>query len=746
MPYPLKLKQIRSFSWLTKTLWLLLALILVLIACLPNVQELAHVHYQVPLKIVTQDQKLVAYFGEKKRFPVALEQVPIQLQQAFIAAEDQRFYNHMGIDWLGLARASMALVVHKGKKTQGASTITMQVARNFYLSNKKTYARKLNEILLSLKIEQKLTKEKILELYLNKIYLGERAYGVAAASQVYYNKPLKDLSLAECAMLAGLPKAPSANNPVKNPDRALKRRNYVLSRMQSLGFIHSAEAQAAQQAPISAHRHAPQIEVEAPHAAELVRQIMVKAYGDEAYTRGFKVTTTLNSDIQKAANRSINSGLIAYSKRHGFRGAINHLSAEAWSEQAYDYHQPPQLHVAWTEKVEEKTATLRLRTNEAITLYLEGSLWARKKLPHGYRGKAPSAMSDILHAGDVVYVSQLGSHWGLAQAPEAQGSLLAMTPSNGAIQAMVGGYDFAKSHYNRSTQAKRQAGSAFKPFVYAAALEEGMTLATLINDSPIVQNNKHQATWRPKNSTEQFHGPTRLREGLVRSRNLVSIRLLDKIGIKNAIKYLKHFGFRSEDLPASLSLSLGASTHTQTELIRGFASFANGGYLVNPFLIKSITTPDKSTLYMAQPSQASDSSEPPAPRAISAGSAYLINQTLLDVIQSGTGRQAKSLNRKDLGGKTGTTNDQKDAWFIGFNHDLIASVWVGYDQPRTLYEYGAQAALPVWTSFMKQALRGRPVALLERPNSIISARINPLTGKRIKHAERNSIFELFDER
>ncbi len=716
-----------------------------LIVCLPSVQELAHVQYQVPLQIFSHDKKLIAYFGEKKRFPMSLDKIPSTLQHAFIAAEDQRFYHHIGIDWMGLARASAALIVHKGKKTQGASTITMQVARNFYLSNKKTYARKLNEILLSLKIEQALSKEKILELYLNKIYLGERAYGVAAASQVYYDKSPSELTLAESAMLAGLPKAPSANNPIKNPNRAITRRNYVLDRMQSLGYITSEEAKQAQEQPISARFHRPKIEINAPHAAELVRQIMVKAYGEKAYTQGFKVITTLDSSTQKAANIALSNGLIDYTKRHGYRGPLEHINTQDWPEKAKQYHQPPQLSVAITESVQEKTASLMLRSGETISLYLEGNLWARKKLQHGYRGKAPTNMNDLLKPGDVVYVQQLGSHWTLAQAPQAQGSLLAMSPQDGAIQAMVGGYDFDQSHYNRTTQAKRQAGSVFKPFIYAAALEQGMTLATVINDSPIVQNNKNQASWRPKNSTQQFHGPTRLREGLVRSRNLVSIRLLDTIGIKPTIKVLQKFGFSSSDLPQSLSLSLGASDHTTTELLRGFASFANGGYLIAPYLIKQIYLGDQAIQYEARPKTSCQNCPNSAPRAISEGTAYLINQTLLDVITSGTGRQAKVLRRKDLGGKTGTTNDQKDAWFIGFNSNIIASVWVGYDKPKTLHEYGAQAALPIWTNFMKKAIKGKPKSLLNRPNTIISARINPKTGVRLKHSEKGSIFELFDE-
>lgn len=738
------IKHLMPKSYLKRALLAGFLGILGLILNLPNVKQLGHVQYQVPLQIFSQDQKLIAYFGEKKRFPAQLDQIPKTLQHAFISAEDQRFYHHIGIDWLGLSRASVALIVHKGKKTQGASTITMQVARNFYLSNKKTFARKINEILLSLKIEQSLSKSKILELYLNKIYLGERSYGVAAAAQVYYNKSLQELTLAESAMLAGLPKAPSANNPIKNPTRALKRRNYVLERMAHLGYITQHEAEQAQEAPISAKLYAPKIEVEAPHAADLVRQIMVNHYGNEAYTRGFKVTTTLQSKTQKAANKALNKGLIDYTKRHGFSGTLSHITLDEWEEKAPSFHEPPQLKVAITIESHEKKATLLLKNGQKITLYLEGNTWARKKLKHGYRSSEPKSFKSLLQQGDVVYVSQSGKHWTLAQAPEAQGSLLALNPGNGEILAMVGGYDFQKSHYNRTTQAKRQAGSAFKPFIYATALEKGMTLASVINDSPIIQSDQNQTTWRPKNSTEQFHGPTRLREGLVRSRNLVSIRLLDQIGIKPTIENLQYFGFQTNDLPLSLSLSLGASTHTPIELVRGFASFANGGYLPSPFIIEHITTPDQRIVYQSRPLVACQDCEHKAPRAMSQETAYLMNQALLDVIKKGTGRRASSLKRNDIGGKTGTTNKQKDAWFIGFNRNIVASVWVGYDHPKTLYEYGAQAALPIWIDFMQDTLKGQKSALLARPSTIISARIDPVTGERLKHAQKGSTFELFD--
>ena len=730
-------------SKLKKLIYLCTGLLLIAIISLPNVKELAHVQYQVPLQIYSKDEKLIAYFGEKKRFPVQLSAIPLTLQQAFIAAEDQRFYHHIGIDWFGLARASTALVLKHGKITQGASTITMQVARNFYLNNRKTFARKFHEILLSLKIEQSLSKDQILELYLNKIYLGERAYGVAAASQVYYGKPLAELSLAESAMLAGLPKAPSANNPIKNPTRALKRRNYVLNRMAQLGYISTETSHQAQLAPLTAKLHAPQIELYAPHAAELIRQIMVKRLGEDAYTQGLKVYTSLESPSQKAANTAIHQGLIAYTKRHGFRGPITTIDEETWQQEASSLHEPPDLKVARTIDSNSKTATLELKNGDHITLYLEGNLWARKKLAQGYRGKEPQAMSDLIKENDLVYVMKSGKKWVLAQAPEAQASLVALDSSTGAVKALVGGYDYFMSHYNRITQAKRQSGSVFKPFIYASALDQGLTLASIINDSPIIQQDSHQSTWRPKNSTEKFNGPTRLRQGLVLSRNLVSIRLLDKIGIKPTIASLTRYGFIKEDLPASLSLSLGASAHTPIELARGFAVFANGGQLITPHLIDHITQADEGLWYQSHPPEACDACANQAPRVLDEGTAYLMNQTLLDVIEHGTGRQAKSLKRKDLGGKTGTTNDQKDAWFIGFNRDLVASVWVGFDQPKSLHEYGAQAALPIWTAFMGKALKNKPNALLKRPASIISARINPNTGEKLQHREPGSIFELF---
>ena len=717
-----------------------------LLAFLPNVNELKTIRMQVPLQVFSQDHQLIATFGEKKRFPVSIEEMPILTQKAFIAAEDQRFYRHHGVDVLGLMRATGALIAKRGHITQGASTITMQVARNFYLSRHKTFARKLNEILLAWKIEHALNKAKILELYLNKIYLGTGAYGIASAAQTYYGKPLKKLTLAEMAMLAGLPKAPSANNPLKNPGRALKRRNYVLHRMLNLTFIDQAAFDKASQTPITAHYHGPNIQLHAPYVAEMARQAMVSQFKEDAYTQGYKVFTTIDSKLQQHANLTARNGLIAFTERHGFIGPSGNLNdQDQWPALAKNMPNAPGFQKALIQMIDDQNAYALLSDNTSVvTIPWSGMKWASTRLSNGYRARAPTKPSDILHIGDAVYLRKNHRSWHLTQIPQAQTAMVSLNANNGHILALVGGFDFSLSNYNRVLQAKRQAGSAFKPFIYAAALANHMTLADMINDAPIVIDDISSTdSWRPHNSSEKFHGPTRLREGLTKSRNLVSIRLLQKTGIDNTIDFIKRFQFSPDALPKSLSLALGSGICTPLEITRAYAAFANGGFLLTPSFIYEIQDGNNHIVYHVSPQTACETCSSPAPRIMEPGLAYLIHNTLQDVIQHGTGRKAKSLGRSDLAGKTGTTNNKVDAWFAGFNRDIVTTVWVGYDKPQSLHEYGAQAALPVWIDFMGKALHKHPNRTLSRPNNIVTLRIDPNTGQPPTSSSDKTVFEIF---
>ena len=760
------------FRWLSQTL-LFLALVLIVIFAttiwyfnqnLPDVSELKNVQMQVPLRIYTADNKLLAEFGEMRRQPVPLSAIPLPLQHALIATEDQRFYEHSGVDFMGLARAAVR-VIASGKKVQGGSTITMQVARNFFLNRKKTYTRKIREILLALKIGRELSKDKVLELYLNKVYFGKRAYGVGSAAQVYYGKPLNELSLAQMAMLAGLPQAPSALNPLNNPTAARVRRDHVLSRMLEQNYITKAQFQQADNAPITATYNHLAIGLRAPYVAEMVRNDMVKKYGDAAYTMGLSVYTTVVSKDQRAAIKAIETGLLAYDKRHGYRGAIANWGTPDLAQTATLVQKLKQiptisdLQPALVLTVTEQQASVLLSDGTQVTLPWSGISWARKQFKQGkWVGAVPKQASDVLKVGDVIRVqqSQQGA-WQLIQLPEAEAAIISLNPQDGAIYAMVGGFNFQKSKFNRVTRAKRQPGSGFKPFIYSAALNKGLTLATLVNDAPIVlQDEGSTKLWRPQNDNLTFNGPTRLRVGLMRSRNLVSIRLLREIGIPYAINYVRRFGFGDETLPNSLSLALGAGVITPYQLAQAMATFANGGYLIKPYLISHITQNGK-TIFQDIPPKAcflcnaqgvEDGSmmgipEARAPQIITPQNAYLINSAMKSVITSGTGRGALVLKRTDLAGKTGTTNDQNDAWFTGFNTKILTIAWMGFDQPRSTYEYGSQAALPIWLSYMRQALKGMPESILARPPGIVSVRINSKTGLATGADDADAIFEFF---
>ncbi len=722
---------------------------------LQDVQTLKSVQLPIPLRVYTSDNQLIAEFGELRRNPIPLNQVPPILIKAILATEDQRFYEHPGVDLYGLLRA-VNQMISTGTKGQGGSTITMQVARNFYLTRKKTFIRKIIEIMLALKIEREFSKDQILELYLNKIYLGNRAYGVAAAAQVYYGKNLNELNLAELAMIAGLPKAPSTINPIADPAAARDRRDHVLERMHDLGYIDKKTYEAAIKTPLTAGYHGEVIPVHAPYVAEMVRSMMVTSFGDEAYTKGFNVYTTISSKDQLAANEALRNALMAYDQRHGYRGPEGNLGipdsskTQKWMSVLLHIPIVNGLEPAVVMDVSDSTIKAMLRTGEQISIPWSGIVWAKPQIKSGWAGATPKSATDIVEQGDVIRVDkQPDDSWSLSQIPKVEGAFIALNPNNGAIQALVGGFDFQRSKYNRAIQMQRQPGSGFKPFVYAAALARGFTLASVINDAPIVFSIPGQAAlWRPQNDDHVFHGPTRLRLALAHSVNVVSVRLLQAVGVPFTIKFITRFGFDEKQLPRNLSLALGTADVTPLQMVRGYAVFANGGFRVTPYVIDHINDAHGQLLYQSSPQVACNScvtAEDPkpktitnkdgdhyAPLAIPPQIAYLMTSALQDVIHIGTGKGALVLKRGDIAGKTGTTSDWVDTWFNGFNSDIVASAWVGFDQPGSLHEFGAQVALPMWIDFMRVALAGTPEHTMDEPPGITSTNIDPVTG--YKHA------------
>ncbi|MBI1731644.1 MAG: penicillin-binding protein 1A [Gammaproteobacteria bacterium] len=773
---------------------------------LPSIASLRDVQLQVPLHIYTGDGSLIAEFGEKRRIPVAIADVPPLFVNAFIAAEDDRFFDHPGVDWQGILRAAVNLAL-TGEKTQGGSTITMQVARNFFLTREKSYLRKLNEIFLALKIEQELNKDEILELYLNKIYLGQRAYGIGAAAQVYYGADVGALDLAQMAMIAGLPKAPSTTNPISNLQRALQRREYVLGRMLELGFISNEQYQQASSASSTASLHAARIPVEAPYVAEAVRREIIEKYGEPAYEAGYRVFTTIRDRHQSAANSALRSALLNYDERHGFRGAERHFDLHAeqngpehWPALLEGFAQIADLRPALVTGVMEMAVTAILPGSGQIEIPWTNLQWARRYVSENQRGPAPKTAGEILQAGDVIRVRpDENGGWRLSQLPDVEGALVSMRPDDGAVFALVGGFDFARSKFDRALQAQRQPGSSFKPFIYSAALESGFTAASMVNDAPVVFDDVGlEDAWRPENYSGKYYGPTRLREALTHSRNLVSIRLLHAMGVAPALEHLVRFGFEPGALPHSLSLALGSGTLTPYQLAAAYCVFANGGYRVQPYLVERIETLDGKILYQAAPpTVCRDCVEPPAPRAdsptdtgtgdspgaggvtapqhaaapaagaataqppasqpltpgglpiaaraINAENIWIMNSMTRDVIRSGTGRRALELNRPDLSGKTGTTNDQRDAWFAGFNPSITTVTWVGFDKfaPLGGLETGARAALPMWIDFMRIALQDVPEQILPRPPGLVNVRIDPHTGQIAGAGSSGAIFEVF---
>ena len=769
---------------------------------LPSIEGLSDVRLQVPLRIYSSDGSLMGEFGEKRRSPKTLEEIPERLRLAFLSAEDDRFFEHPGVDYQGILRAAFNLI-YTGERGQGGSTITMQLARNFYLSSEKTYIRKLSEIFLALKIERELSKEKILELYLNKIYLGNRSYGVAAAAQVYYGAPLEELTLAQVAMIAGLPKAPSRYNPIVNPERAIMRRNYVLSRMRQLGFITDDEYAIAREVPVSAQLHRGNVQVRAPYVNEMVRVEIVNQFGDEAYSRGLRVYTTVQGRLQEAANESLWNGLVAYDRRHGYRGIIRHVDVydedpddqlylHIEDDRPYGRFEPAIVTSIETVRMlqpspdsakqqaeggaasadkfvsrEEQQVNIAFRNGDRAVIGMQGLAWARPYISVNRVGDQPESADQVLKRGDVIWaVQNKQGFWELGQVPEVQGALVAISSNDGAIRALAGGFEFTYSKFNRAVQAKRQAGSGFKPFIYSAALDKSFTPATLINDAPVVfEDDALEASWRPENYSGRFFGPTRLRQALYKSRNLVSIRVLNAVGIRDATRFLSKFGFAESEVPHDLSLALGSAEVSPLQQARGYAVFANGGYLVEPYVITRIEDADGTVLYEADPvvacvpcvlaegrSRQDSQVEEPLPRlpkqaeqTLEPRLVYQMNSILQDVIKKGTGVRARSLGRNDLAGKTGTTNDQRDAWFNGYHPDLVAVTWVGFDQLKPLgsKEAGSSAALPLWIEFMQTALAGWPEKQLKRPKGLVTVKISAETGEVATDQDQDTLFEIF---
>ena len=757
---------------------------------LPDVDTLRDVQLQVPLRIYSRDGRLIASIGEQRRIPVRYDQIPVQLVHAFLAAEDDRFFQHHGVDWQGILRAALANA-RAGGVRQGGSTITMQVARDVFLTPRRDIKRKVSEIYISLLMEVEFSKEEIFSLYANKTFLGQRAYGVAAAAEVYFGKPLDQLSIAEMAMIAGIPKEPSQVNPVTNPEKARFRRAYVLHRMLDLGFITPAEHQSAEATPIESRLHGPSVEVDAPYVAEMVRNDMAEKYGEDVYTAGYRVFTTIDSRLEVAATVALRTGLLEYDRRHGFRGPAARVempkSADpaAWEGALQRFAPIGGLRATLVKSVDARSAEVYVKGIGFVTLPWEKLSWARRALPDEKTDRSPTQASQIMSRGDVVYtVGSNAQNLQFVQVPEAQGALVSIDPHDGAVSALVGGFDFYQSRFNRVTQARRQPGSAFKPFVYSAAFDKGFTPASVVLDAPIVleQGDDPAKTWRPKEDSNKFFGPTRLREALVRSRNLVSVRLMREIGGAYTRDYVTRFGFNKEQLPNDLTLALGTAELSPLQMASAYAAFANGGFAVGSYYIDRIEDAAGKTLFQADPavacfectnppgpasaknaarttprSEFSDSGEHDgkhlapakafAPQIIRSQVAYLLSDMMADVIKRGTGVRARALGRDDVAGKTGTTNDHHDAWFAGFNGDLVATVWVGFDAERSLGdgEEGGRVAVPAWTYFMHEALAGSPRHGVPVPDGIVTARISPDTGLIASADNPNGILEKFIE-
>ena len=745
---------------------------------LPSKQEISDVRLQVPLRVYSSSGTLIGTFGDKKRVPVSMENIPEKIRLAVLAAEDSRFYEHPGVDWRAIARATLSLVRH-GQIRQGGSTITMQVARNYFLSREKTFHRKAREILLALRIEQQFSKDKILELYLNKIFFGHRSYGIAAATETYYGGSMDELSLAQMAMLAGLPQRPSDNNPISNPEAALKRRKYVLNRMLALGHISQDEYNEAVTEAATAKPREITAELYAPYAADMVRSAMIGMYGEkEALTGNFQVHTSIDDRMQYAANAAVRNSLLEYSdRRSGYRGPARRnaenatKSREEQLELLSSYPAYGDLLPVLVQSGSGSSASVIGRGIGQATLALGDMLQAGITGNNGQQ----ATTDGTLQPGDIVYVREDASGlWQLVSLPEVEGGFIALSPNNGGILAVAGGFDFKRSQFNRAIQANRQPGSGIKPFLYSAALEAGYTAASTINDAPIVYDEvgADGDDWKPKNYSGKTYGPTRLRVALAKSRNLVSVRLLDDLGMPFTKAYLQRFGFDPDELPEGMSMALGSQAVTMLDMARAYSVFANGGYLVNPHIISHIDQHGETVFTQpkaeACPEQNTDCPPAPpeyqkigypflaetvgeqrwAPRVLSPANAWLMNSIMKDVINRGTATRARQLERSDLAGKTGTTNDQRDAWFFGFNPSLTAVGWVGFDDysPLGRGETGSRAALPMWMDFMRQVLPTLPEAGRKQPPGMTSVLIDAETGEIASPQSASTIRETFRAR
>jgi len=774
---------------------------------LPDVQSLRHVELQEPMYVYARDGRLMALFGETRRYPVDIAQVPLRQKQAFIAIEDNRFYQHHGVDYNGVARAIWLLATTHDKRVPGGSTITQQVARQFFLSSEYSYTRKLAEMLLAMKMERELSKDEIFQLYLNKSFFGNRAYGIGAAAEFYYGKKLAQLDLDEMATLASIPKFPSSGNPITNPERARIRRDYVLQRMRELGFINRDDERAAQAVPMHATPHERPIEVSAPYVAEMVRQEMIARFGGDVLTKGYHVTTTIDPVLQAAAVQAVRDGLTDYDHRHGWRQVEQHFDlapgetpAAASARLRTIYTQGDRI-PAIVLRSGDGTADVVLPDGSTLTLDAESSRWT---------GRSPSA---LVKRGDLVRVRRVlppadagkdaaisAPRYTLDQLPHAQSALVSLQPDNGALRALVGGFSFAGNKFNRATQARRQPGSSFKPFLYAAAFERGFNPASIVLDAPVVFRDRRGHIWRPQNDTGDFAGPMRLREALVQSRNLVSVRLLDAIGVDYARRYISHFGIDESLLPPNLSMSLGTASLAPMMIARGYATFPNGGFRITPWFIDEVRDQEGKLIFKEKPATAcptcgvqvvngaavptsnvvagfdlgpsgtapaaaatstaatATSKQPPAspaaapaalppdavlaPRAIDARVAYQLVSMMRDVVQHGSGFAARVLGREDVAGKTGSTNDHRDAWFSGFGGPYVTTVWVGRDDFQSLgyREYGGKAALPIWIEYMRVALKDQPIAQNIPPDGMVKVAVGP-GGQLLPNATAGGITE-----
>ncbi|HEX7013177.1 MAG TPA: penicillin-binding protein 1A [Steroidobacteraceae bacterium] len=758
---------------------------------MPDVSTIKDIRLRVPLRVYTRDGKLIAQFGEERRIPLSFDAIPTQMINAVLAAEDDNFFRHGGVDYPGLLRAIVRHLL-SGEKSEGGSTITMQLARGIFLTPEKSYRRKLIEIFTTLRIEQELTKQEILTLYLNKMFLGQRAYGIGAAAEVYFGKTVDQLILPEIALIAGTFRLPSRDNPVANPQLARQRRAYVLRRMREKEFITHDEYQIALNAPVESKLHGPAVEVEAPYVAEMVRADLFEKLGPEVYSAGYEAITTVDSRLQGAAVRALRAALVEYDQRHGYRGPAGRVSLpenareKEWAQALEEFPERGGLLPAIVLSVDDKSAVAFARQHGRINLGWDAIKWAREPRPDGSVGPALQRASDVLAPNDVIYVAQETSgSWRMVQIPQVQGAFVSLDPQDGAVVALIGGFDYFASNYNRAVQAKRQPGSAFKPFLYSAALEYGFTPASMINDAPLViEDVALEGSWRPQNVTREFRGPMRLREALVRSRNLVSIRVMNTIGPAYATQYIERFGFPKDSLPRNLSLALGTAQVSPLEMASAYAVFANGGFAVEPYYLQRLIGPDGQIVFEAQPriacsecvekspgASATNGEGTPlpttlpvpmtdesrwggltyldesrlAPQVITPQNSYVMTDMMADVIRRGTATRALKLGRQDIAGKTGTTNDRRDAWFCGFNASLVAAAWVGFDQERSLGpgEEGGRTALPMWVYFMGEALKGIPEQRRPAPPGLVSMRISSETGLAARPGEPNAIFETF---